>query len=136
MAIKRNSAGFISNYGGTGKFHDFEGKQLKVRTLLKYMYDGDTPTICMGKDFNGEPDYDSMNGELDLGTLGMWHNVAVYYKNVQVGTKLSDWKIVSPYVLMFHAPGDKNTILFSYLKVRDTESGKEGWVDSRAVDPI
>lgn len=133
MAIKRNSAGFISSYSNEA---DFKGKQLKVRTLLKYMYDGNTPTVCMGKDFGGEPDYDSMNGELDLGTLGMWHNVNVYYKSISVGSKLSDWQVVSPSILMLHAPNDKTAVLFSYLYVKDAESGKEGWVDSRAVDLI
>lgn len=146
MAIKRNSAGFISGFDN--RTADFKGKQLVVRELLKYMYDGNIPTVCMGKNFNtgeeftpdgsrirvGEPDYDSLTGNLDLGTIGFWHNVQSYYKNVKVGSKLPDWQLVVSYIQMYHAPGDKTNVLYSYLKVRDTESGKEGWVDSRAVD--
>jgi hypothetical protein len=132
MAIKRNSSGFISSYSSDA---DFKGKQLKARELLKYMYDGDKTTICMGKDFNGEPDFDSLTGDLDLGSLGWWHNVHSYYE-VRVGNTLPDWKPESPYIIRYHASDEEPETRFSYLYVKDVKTGNKGWIDSRAVDLI
>lgn len=138
MAIKRNSSGFISSYSSDA---DFKGKQLKARELLKYMYDGDKPTICMGKSFDvsknsiGNPDFNAITGDLDLGSLGWWHNVHSYYY-VGVGNRLPDWKPESPYISRYHVSDEEPETRFSYLYVKDVKTGKEGWVDSRAVDLI
>lgn len=136
MAIKRNSAGFISSFSSDA---DFKGKQLKVREILSYMNDGDTPTVCAGKNYGGEPDYDSITGDLDLGTLGYWHNVAVRYDKVSVGSSLPDWKLEPPYIIRYHASDDTTDIKYSYIKIKDSNTSGPaiiGWVDSRAVNII
>ena len=129
MAITRNSAGFISKW--ENRTADFKDRQLKVRELLPYMYDGDTPTVCLVK--GDEPNINSITGDLKL---GMFHgNVAAYYNSISIGTKLPSWRVYVPYIKTYYAT-DKSDIKYSYLRVIDIESDLLGWVDSRAVDII
>ena len=130
MAITRNtSTGWIIS--PTTK-KDIAGTKLKIRVTPTYA-NGFLP---MAKDDGGQPDIEYATGDLDVGTFGLWHNVALYYQG-NGGTELApgtiiDWKPID-ILYVQQSAGDK---IFSYIQAKDLNMNKIGWVDSRFVNIV